>query len=148
MTSSRNTDVAAAPVLNIVQEPNHIILQLTCFTARLCQVVECMMAGGLLSGLSVMASDKARLLVQAAHTATNVASLAKIQPELASLEELVRMAASTSASAILLHCKELAAALEKLGLLKNSTLDMSASDGATPVQWGLHVQVWKSNMHL
>lgn len=100
-----------------------------------------MMAGGLLSGLSALASDKARWLVQTARTASNIASLANMQPELASLEELVRMAASTFASAILLHCKELAAALEKLGLLKNSALDTSASTSATPVQWHLHVQV-------
>lgn len=106
------------------------------------------MAGSLLSGLSVLAGDIARILVHASHTANSNAALTRMQTNVALLEELVQMAASTTASAILLHCKELKAALDKADILRNTTFNKSVSDGAASVERGLHVQVRRSDLHV
>lgn len=130
--------------IECMQERKHVVSNLKSFTARLCHMVDRLLDGGLFSGLSTMARDKARSLLQTALSETDATTLETIQVELGSLEELVRMAASTSASALLFHCKKLAAALEQRGALQEKDHAATATGSASQIQWCLPAQVSKS----
>eukprot|EP00892_Ulva_mutabilis_P007259 jgi/Ulvmu1/4905/UM020_0191.1 len=118
----------------------HIFPHLTAFTRRLGRLGKYLMEAGLFSGLSVIAVERAEALVQATHESRRSTVVTQIVAGLECLELLMRMAASTSASAILLHCTELMRDMRRLQLLNSEGIHVSAVATNSRVQWKLPVQ--------
>lgn len=99
------------------------------------------MTGGLLSGLSIMATEQAELLLMRMCDTTGSSVSATVLGVLASLEGLMHMAASTTTAAILLHCKDLSSVLQKLQLRRSDIGTDFPASSCTAVNWGLPVTV-------